>query len=169
MRVAWDLRLFSLGYAGRGIGVYTQAVASAILASPRRPEIVVIGNRESVGRYLPPADIDIIECSPGGWRRDLLRLPGLLRGRRIDILHYWVALGPLHRLGMSAIPPCPVCATVYDLGVDLWHEAPFLRAVRRSWYWRVQKFLARRLAGALCISEATRTDFARLLDRKSVV
>lgn len=163
MNVAWDMRLFSLGYACRGVGVYAKAVAEAVLSQDESLTLWVIGERSRIQPHIPELDATWIEYSPAGWRRDFLGIPRAVRRVPIDLYHYWIALGPLHQLGMAAFLPCPSCATVYDLGAELWTSVPFLRSVRRSWYWRVQKLLASRLHAALCISEATRRDLERVV------
>jgi alpha-1,3-rhamnosyl/mannosyltransferase len=59
--------------------------------------------------------------------------------------------------------PCPATATVYDMGVELWHGVPYLDHVRASRYWAVQKMIARSLRQVMCISCSTAGDLVRVI------
>jgi glycosyltransferase involved in cell wall biosynthesis len=163
MRILWDFRLFSLGYGRRGIGAWTERVAAAYIASKPAADLVIWGDRAAC----PPASgswaVDWIPYRPAGWKRDLIAIPALLRRHKIDIMHYWVALGPLWRIGLGLWRPCRTVATVYDLGAEYWTDVPNCASVNRTRYWRAQKRLARAIDRFICISGATRTDLRMLI------
>ncbi len=157
MNVLWDLRLFSYGYRDRGVGTYCREVASALLR--RRPEmnIVVWADRDAVPETLQSDTFTWIPYHKGTWKSGMFILPWLIRRHRIDLLHYWVALGPLRAIGLTPWPCVPSVATVYDIGVELW-DTPWCRAVKNSAYWSAQKRLFLKLKGILAISSATMQD-----------
>lgn len=163
MRILWDLRLFSYGYSFRGVGTYCARMCAAALPACQDHEVYVWADR---GR-LPPAmtswPVHWIPYKTGSWRSDLFRVPFVALKHGIDLLHHWVALGPIHDLGMGVCAPCTTVATVHDLAVDLWNDEPFAAAKRSSWYWRTQKSLIRHCTTVFCNSMSTAADMDRVL------
>jgi glycosyltransferase involved in cell wall biosynthesis len=90
----------------------------------------------------------------------------IIRRHRIEVFHYWVALGPIHRIGMGLCHGrCRAIVTIHDLGVAFWRGVPFLEHVRATPYWRMQKLLLRRIHLAVCNSQATAIDLSKLSPR----
>lgn len=161
MNILWDLRLFSYGYRDRGIGNYCTSVASAILKL--RPEVSIFawGDLQAAPVELRDAPVSWIAYRSGGWKSSIVEIPRLVVRHRIDLIHYWVALGPLRQIGMAPFTAAKTVATVYDLGVELW-DIPFCRQIKSEWYWRMQKRFFGRLGGILTISNATLDDIHRV-------
>jgi glycosyltransferase involved in cell wall biosynthesis len=163
MRILWDFRLFSLGYGRRGIGAWTARVAAAYRASNPAGDVAIWGDRAACPPQAGDWAAEWVPYRLAGWKRDLIAIPALLRRHNIDIMHYWVALGPLWQIGLGLWRPCRTVATVYDLGAEYWADVPNCASVNRTWYWRAQKRLARAIDRFICISETTRADLQRLM------
>lgn len=157
MNILWDFRLFSLGYRGRGVGAYTLAVARAFSDMEMASEIFILGDKNSVPELMRLKKVRWIQYHCRDWKQDLIRIPLIIRRYKIDIFHYWIALGPLWQIGLGMFHPCTTVATIYDLGTENW-DVPFLKSVKRSWYWQIQKKLIRSIDKIICISEATSID-----------
>jgi glycosyltransferase involved in cell wall biosynthesis len=162
MNVLWDLRLFSYGYGSRGVGTYTTAVASSLIARGRAPDYIW-GDPKRVPPGLAGRHTRWIPYRGGSWIVDLFSIPALALRHGVDLWHYWVALGPIFRIGMGLWHPASSVATVHDLGVELWQGVPYLDHVRSTRYWAVQKLLARGVRRAVCNSAATARDLAHVV------
>ena len=154
MNVLWDFRLFSYGYRDRGIGVWCRSVTSSILRLQPKINLFVWGDRAAVPAVLQDQSFTWIPYRKGSWKSCILILPWLVIHHRIDLLHYWVALGPLRAIGISPLCPCPSIACVFDMGVENW-DIPHCRAVKRSTYWAMQKRFFTSTNGCLADSAAT--------------
>ena len=162
MKVLWDFRLFSYGYSNRGVGIFTQALAYQIIRTGLKDRIYIWGDRNCVPQALQSVAAKWIPYKSGNWKKDFLHIPFLIFRYQIDIFQYWIALGPLWKIGMGAFHPCRTIATIYDMGVEFW-DVPFLMSVKQSLYWSIQKRLAKTIDKAICISRATEYDLARVI------
>jgi glycosyltransferase involved in cell wall biosynthesis len=162
MTLLWDFRLFSFGYGSRGVGAYTSAMADAIAAKRSGERIIIWGEKKRVPQRFYTLAEKWIEYSPGAWKRDLFTIPFLIVKYRVDIFHYWVALGPLFRIGLGLFHPCKTCLTVHDCGVEFWDKTPMCVSTKKTRYWKIQKLLFPRADRIVCNSFATQTDINRL-------
>jgi glycosyltransferase involved in cell wall biosynthesis len=162
MTILWDFRLFSFGYGSRGVGVYASAMADAIAAKSSGERIIIWGEKKSVPQRFHTLAEKWIEYAPGVWKSDLFTIPFLIVKYRVDIFHYWVALGPLFRIGLGLIHPCKTCLTVHDCGVEFWDKTPMCVSIKKTRYWKIQKLLLPRADRIVCNSLATQTDIIRL-------
>jgi glycosyltransferase involved in cell wall biosynthesis len=153
MNVLWDFRLFSYGYAYRGIGRYTHTVATAILDVHPAMTIFIWGDKKAVPESFGRKNVHWIGYKGGSWKSSVITLPYLIIRHKIDLVHYWAALGPLHRIGLTPLSG-PSIATVYDAGVETW-DIPYLRHVRSTPYWAMQKLFFRRIDAVMAISYST--------------
>ena len=172
MKILWDFRLFSYGYRDRGVGVFTARVAEAILNAGYREEIYIWAQREKVPESLRDAPARWVEYRPRSWKNDLFDIPAMLYKYRIDLMHYWVACGPIFGVGMGLFHPCKSCCIVHDCGVWLWNDVAQCVRVRKTWYWKFQKNLVRRASAVVCDSMATLSDFqafSHANQKKSVI
>jgi glycosyltransferase involved in cell wall biosynthesis len=99
-----------------------------------------------------------IPYKKSSWKHDLMAIPYVVINNSIDLLHYWISLGPIHEVGMGMLHPCPAIGTVYDLGVELWDDVPFAVSKRTTRYWKTQKYLIQQCSKIICISKATQKD-----------
>ncbi len=159
MKILWDMRLYSFGYRNRGIGMYVSSITEAFTKSGLCTDIVIWGQKECLPQHL--VSFPVIEYKPGNWKNDLFHIPCLQYKYGIDLFHYWISCGPLWRIG-SGFDICPSIATVFDLGVQLW-DNPYLNAVKRSFYWKVQPSLLKKASRVLCISQQTCSDLTSFL------
>ncbi len=162
LRIIWDLRLYSLGYAQRGIGAYTSAVISRLQSRLPDHELLVIGTRKDIEQHIHIHPARWISYKTGNWKTDIIALTLIILRFRPDIVHHWCVLGPLYQLGIGPVHKAFTIATVFDLGVEFWQELPFLSARRASWYWRFQKRFIQGIQASLCISEQTRGDLQKI-------
>jgi glycosyltransferase involved in cell wall biosynthesis len=162
MTILWDFRLFSFGYGSRGVGVYAMAMADAIAAENGGERIIIWGEKKCVPRRFYALSEQWIEYAPGSWKSDLFTIPFLIVKYRVDIFHYWVALGPLFRIGLGLVHPCKTCLTVHDCGVEFWDKTPMCVSTKKTRYWKIQKILFPRADRIVCNSVATQTDIKRL-------
>ncbi len=155
MNILWDMRLYSTGYANRGIGTYCNSVSRALL-SCRHPDfsLFVWADPEQLPPYLRNADITVIPYHGGNWKTTMAALPFIVLRYRIDLLHYWVALGPLPSIGIAPLLPVPSVATIHDLGVELW-DTPHSTFMRMTPYWRLQRRFIRSVSGIITNSDST--------------
>jgi glycosyltransferase involved in cell wall biosynthesis len=160
MRILWDFRLFSYGYRDRGVGVFVRNMAKAIVACGMKNEICIWGNRNQVPAELAGYAAHWIPYEKGTWKSDLFLIPLIIIRHRIELFHYWVAMGPIFRIGMGLVHPCATCMTVYDLGVEHLRNDGFLNHVRHTGYWRIQKMLLTKADAVVCISRKTRDEVA---------
>ncbi len=158
MNVLWDFRLFSLGYGKRGVGTYTRAVADAFTELGCPVNLFILGDKDCIPESPGLKNANLIQYNCSNWKQDLIKIPAILKRCKIDIFHYWIALGPLWQIGIGLYHPCRTVATIYDLGVENW-DFPFLKSVKRSWYWKTQKKLIRSINKVICISEASSSEF----------
>ncbi len=166
MRVLWDLRLFSHRYGIRGVGTYARQLCRALCKLPRDFTLFVWGDSRRIAPLLADDRIHYIPyCSRGDWKVDGIIIPWLILRYRIDVLHYWVSLGPIFRMGSGFIHPCRVCATVHDLGVENWPYIPHTEAVRRSLYWRVQTHILSTFDRIFCVSGHTQQQVEKRFPR----
>jgi glycosyltransferase involved in cell wall biosynthesis len=172
MRILWDLRLFSHGYCDRGVGAYVRAMAREIGKKGVAHHIVAWANKYDIPAEVAALPAAWIPYGGGSWKSDLVRIPLLAARNNIDVIHYWVAMGPVFRIGMGLFPGCRTLATVYDLGVEFNRDDPYCVHARGTWYWRFQKFMLRRADAIACISHKTSEEVGRLLkgiDKKTGV
>jgi len=165
MRILWDFRLFSYGYASRGVGTYTRHLAKAVLRENTSDTIYIWAERRKLPADMQKWPIKWIPYKPTSWKHDLYRIPYLILRYNIDIFHYWICLGPIHSVGMGIVHPCRVIGTVYDLGVALWSDIPFTASKRKTAYWKVQKVLIHQCSEVICISHATKNDLRKVIKR----
>ncbi len=161
MNVLWDWRLFSLGYRDRGVGRYCRAVATAILGLGPDLRIFAWADPAAVPGSLRSERIAFLPYRGGGWKSAIAELPLLALRHRIELVHYWIALGPLSPAGIAPCTFAPAVATVYDLGVELW-DVPHCRAVRSGKYWKAQRLFFHAVDGLSAISRATLSDVTGL-------
>jgi glycosyltransferase involved in cell wall biosynthesis len=172
MNILWDFRLFSYGYGLRGVGVYTSIMADAIGEANMNDRFIIWGEKKSVPERFHSLSAKWIEYKPRSWKSDLFLIPLLIMKYRIDVFHYWIALGPLFRIGMGLFHSCKICCTVHDCGVEFWDRAPICASTKRTWYWRIQKLLFRKTDRIVCNSRSTQSDLEKLLKgsaKKSIV
>jgi len=165
MNILWDFRLFSFGYGSRGVGVFTQRMAEAILAEKFDACIYIWGDRKRVPPYFATLPVQWIDYRARTWKRDLVSIPLIIRRNSIDIFHYWIGLGPIHRMGMGLFHPCKTCVTVHDLGVEYWDESAYCIATRKTRYWKIQKLLFPMAHALVCNSAATLSDLEKVFKR----
>ncbi|MGD9201471.1 MAG: glycosyltransferase family 1 protein [Chitinispirillia bacterium] len=163
MRILWDFRLFSYGYAQRGVGVYTKNLAEAIIQKKNNHSIYIWADKNSLPPFMKTWPVIWIPYKHSSWKKDLLIIPFLLIKYRISLIHYWIALGPIHSIGLGLFHPCKAVTTIYDLGVELWDSAPFARSKRNTLFWETQKWLIHQSSLALCISRATKNDLLKII------
>ena len=158
MRILWDFRLFSYGYSQRGVGVYTKNLAKTIIQKKKRLTIYIWADKKILPPFMKTWPVEWINYKQSSWKKDLLTIPFLLIKYRISIMHYWIALGPIHSIGLGLFHPCKTITTVYDLGVELWEGVPFARSKRNTLFWKIQKWLIHQSSHAICISQSTKND-----------
>lgn len=161
MRILWDFRLFSLGYRERGVGAYTLAVARAFSELEISSEIFILGDKNSVPELIGLKNVRWIQYQCRDWKQDLIKIPLIIKRYKIDIFHYWIALGPLRQIGLGIYHPCITVATIYDLGTENW-DIPFLKSVKKSRYWQIQKKLISSIDRIICISKATSIEVEKM-------
>lgn len=167
MNILWDFRLFSYGYAQRGVGAYTTYSTTEIRNRGVPGTIYIWGDRQKVPPLMRAWNVQWIPYTGGSWKKDLFMIPLLVKRYNISLYHYWVALGPIHHIGMGLIHPCcRVIATVYDCGVALWNDIPFNASKRRTWYWKMQKIIVKQCTGIVYISKRTRLDYHRVIKKQ---
>lgn len=162
MRILWDFRLFSYAYSNRGVGTYTRRLSGAIIGKKITDILLIWADKESVPEYMKSWPVKWIPYKSNSWKKDLYTIPYLIKKNAIDIYHYWIALGPIHTIGMGIMHPCKVIATVYDIGVEFWYDIPFAASKRNTRYWKTQKLLIQQCSTVLCISKATQSDLMRI-------
>jgi glycosyltransferase involved in cell wall biosynthesis len=162
MNILWDFRLFSYGYGSRGVGVYTTAMADAIELEKGDQRIFIWGERNRVPRRFCSNSGLWIEYIPRSWKSDLFIIPWLIAKYHIDIIHYWIAMGPLFHMGLGLFHPCKTCLTVHDCGVELWDKAPMCAAAKKTLYWKIQKLLFPFASKIVCNSHTTRREVEKL-------
>jgi glycosyltransferase involved in cell wall biosynthesis len=162
MNLLWDLRLFSYGYAKRGIGRFCTEMIRKFPFNEHDISITIWGDRSKTPDFLNEIDADWISYRGGDWKTDLYKIPWIIQNRHIDLFHYWVALGPIWKIGLGIFHQCRSLLTIYDLGVELW-DIPHSSAVKKSRYWSVQKRIASSCSGALCISQSTAKEMEQVL------
>ncbi len=165
MRILWDLRLFSHGYGRRGVGRYVRSMVRAVGERKSSHEIVAWANKNDVPGDAADVAQSWIPYFRGSWKSDLVRIPYLAARHRIDVVHYWMAMGPVFRIGMGLPPPCKTLATVYDIGVEHNPDDPYCAHARTTWYWRCQKYLLGRVHAVAYDSQKTRSEVHGLLGR----
>jgi glycosyltransferase involved in cell wall biosynthesis len=172
MNIVWDFRLFSFGYGCRGVGAYVSAMADAIVKENHGYRVIVWGEKKSVPQRFQEMAALWIEYAPKTWKSDLFIIPFLIKKYRIDIFHYWMALGPLFQMGMGVYHTCKTCVTVHDLGVEFWDKSLQCASTKKTRYWKIQKYLFPRVNRIACNSRATRADLEKLFKgslEKSIV
>jgi glycosyltransferase involved in cell wall biosynthesis len=164
MNILWDFRLFSYGYAKRGIGNFTVATADSILNNLQDNKVIILGDKNKVPLHFHKYASGWIDYKRGNWKSDLLFIPLIILTHKIQVIHYWVALGPLRQIGLGLFNPCKSIVTIYDLGTEFW-DVPFLKSVKQSTYWKVQKKLLSFIDHFICISHATRYDLEKIIPK----
>jgi glycosyltransferase involved in cell wall biosynthesis len=168
MRILWDFRLFSFGYANRGVGMFTRHMAEAILSENITDTISIWAERDAVPEYMKSWPVSWIPYKKKSWKHDLMTVPYVIINNGIDLFHYWINLGPIHEIGMGMFHPCPAIATVYDLGVELWDDIPFAASKKNTRFWKTQKYLIQQSSLVLCISKATQNDLRRVINKENL-
>ncbi len=161
MRILWDMRLYSYGYGTRGCGVWTKAMALSIKESEtdKKHEIIIWGNKKLVPHEIACLANKWVQYEKGSWKSDLFIIPYLVLRYRVNIFHYWMALGPIFKIGMGLFHPnCKVCLCVYDLGVEYLSANGHCAQTRGSVYWKVQKRLLKGRSKIIAISEKTKQE-----------
>lgn len=167
MNVLWDFRLFSYGYGKRGAGNYCRAMANAVLENHFPHKLFVWGDKSKICGISFNHPVTWIPYSRGNWKIDLLTIPLISWLYRIDIFHYWIALGPLYDIGIAAFNRGRTIAVVYDLGVELWN-IPYCQAMKNSLYWNTQKRLVQNTDHLIFISESTKKDFLNTFTQSQI-
>jgi glycosyltransferase involved in cell wall biosynthesis len=124
---------------------------------------VVWGNKNRVPKEIAGALSNWIPYAGGTWKSDLAIVPWLVSSNKIDLIHYWIAMGPIFRIGIAFVPFCKSLATVHDVGVENNAYDPYCAQTRTTWYWRLQKVACKRMDAITCNSDATRIEITRLL------
>jgi len=158
MNILWDFRLFSYAYRGRGVGNFTKLMAVAIHNVHPDAQLFIWGQKEFIPAEFHEWPVHWLDYKPQTWKNDLFSIPLLIKKHDIDIFHYWIGLGPIFKIGMGLFHKCKTCVTVYDLGIKYWDDIPYCKALRKTWYWKVQKQLFNKADKVVCISEATLDD-----------
>ena len=167
MKLLWDMRLFSFGYATRGVGVYTTSVALNFLRENRNIEIIIWGDKNFIPKEIIEYASKIIPYKPSNWKLDFVKIPYLIIRYNIEIIHYWISLGPI-RISMGPNLSCKIIATVYDLSIENWNEIPTTAALKKSLYWKFQKRLLNNSNTIITISEATANNLKKLNINKNI-
>ncbi|MBN1758460.1 MAG: glycosyltransferase [Chitinispirillaceae bacterium] len=154
MNILWDMRLYSTGYENRGVGRYCLEVARSMLTKNPDCSIYIWADTQHLPPQLRTSQVTIIPYHKGTWKSSVFRLPHLVLKYRIDLLHYWVTLGPLTSIGITPFPTAPSVATVHDLGVELW-DTPHSCFIRRTPYWHMQRRFFKAVSAIMTNSAAT--------------
>jgi len=166
----WDFRLFSYGYRQRGVGTFAAGMARAIAGAvdPGDIEIYIWGNKSHVPADLARHAAKWVGYTKGSWVTDLLVVPFLILRHRIDLFHYWIALGPVFRIGIGLFHPGRTSMTIHDCAVQFLQGNGHLDHVRGTTYWRVQKKLLERAGAIVCNSRKTEEEVRTILKDKPV-
>lgn len=164
MNLLWDLRLFSYGYGQRGVGRFCTEMIRCFPLNRTDLSITIWGDRKKTPDFLNNVNAEWISYADGDWKTDLYKIPWIIQNKNIDLFHYWVALGPIWKIGLGAFHQCKSLITVYDLGVELWN-LPHSMAVKKSRYWMVQKMIAAFCNSALCISNSVCEDLKNTIPK----
>ena len=162
MNVLWDMRLFSTGYRTRGVGTYCRKVAAAVLESRPDCSLFLWADPAALPADMASGAITVIPYRGGSWKRSVVALPRIVGTHRINLVHYWVALGPISSIGIAPLLPVPSVATIHDLGVALWNT-PHSRFLRTTPYWRLQRLFIRTVSAIITNSSATYNDLCATL------
>lgn len=165
MRILWDLRLFSYGFGDRGVGKYTISICEDFLKKNHNHEIIILGDPDKMPKKITDRSTTIIYYKKGSWKSSLFLFPKLIKKYKIDILHYWIALSPSHNLGLGLFNKVKTMATIFDLSVEYWDETVHAKSKRKTWYWRTQKLLIRKMNSLIFISEDSKTNFKKLIPK----
>lgn len=168
MRVLWDWRLFSYGYRNRGIGIHCSRMAREIIAGKQAGRIFIWGDRSCIPPELQLDSFTWIPYTHGSWKSSIFIIPYLMFRHKINIIHYWVAFGPLRNIGIAPFHPGRAIATIHDMGVAYWNT-PFSNTIRKSTYWTAQKLFFSSLQGILSTSHATQQDIQRFFKASTTV
>ncbi|MCX7726457.1 MAG: glycosyltransferase, partial [Chitinispirillaceae bacterium] len=120
------------------IGKYCTELINSIFYFNPKIKIYVWGEKERVPSLLREKNIKWISYKKGSWKSSIFILPLISLLYKIDIIHYWVALGPLREIGISPFTFVKSIGTIYDTGVEEL-DIPWCNSVRKSFYWRFQK------------------------------
>ena len=169
MKILWDFRLFSYQYKSRGVGTFAMRMADALLSDRafQMNNLLIWGNRACLPERFANLPVRYIPYTKGSWLSDLFVIPLLVVRYRIAIVHYWVALGPIFKIGMGLPLGFKTIGTIHDLGVEYWTGIPFLAARKKTRFWCVQKSIARYLSALVCNSESTRSECVSLFGKNA--
>ena len=167
MNVLWDFRLYSYEYAHRGVGTYTTCFSTALyeyfLKQNLPVDIYVWADISKLPEAMRRWNVTWIPYTYQSWKKDLWYIPYLITKYKIDCYHYWIVLGPNHRIGVGLFHPCSVIALFYDLSVELWKKCLYARSKKTSWFWNVQKGLIQKRHISICtISQSSAADFKQV-------
>lgn len=165
MKILWDLRLFSYNYKSRGVGLYTKSLCNDFLKKHNSQHIYILGNPKDIPIEISSKNITIISYKKSNWKSDLYSISKIVKKYKIDLLHYWIALGPIHQIGLGFKAPCKTVATIHDLAVENWQNIPYLKSKKRSWYWKLQKKLIMNVDSLIFNSEDTKINFIKTIKK----
>lgn len=163
MKILWDLRLFSFKYKNRGVGFYTKSLCIDFLQKYNSDDIYILGDTADLPSEIISKTNGIIQYKSNNWKSDLFQIPKIIKKYKIDIIHYWIALGPIHKIGLGLKTPCKTIATIHDLAVEQWNDIPYLDVKRKSWYWKIQKKLIKNIDCLIFNSESTKLHFNKAI------
>lgn len=145
-------------YRSAGIHTYiAQTVCHLPLADPAL--------RLTLFTSHPPAGLDhTVSVQTSSWKTERpplrilweqLRLPGVVRRARADLLHATAFVAPL-------IQPCPTVVTIYDVSFALFPH--YFRGFNQTYLRLGTRFSAQRAKRVITISEQTQRDVHRLYE-----
>ncbi len=144
------------GYRSAGIHTYiAQTVRHLPLVDPALRLTLLTSH--------PPAGLDhSVSVQPSSWQTERpplrilweqLRLPGVVRSARADVLHATAFVAPL-------VQPCPTVVTIYDVSFALFPH--YFRGFNQAYLRLGTRLSARRATRVIAISEQTKRDVHRL-------
>ncbi len=168
MKILWDVRFLSTNYATRGIGVHAiRMIESAYARMPKNQTVIFLGIKSDAPKAWSLWKNRWISYRPRSWKLDCFLLPLIELFYKCDLVHYWAAMGPLTGSGLPLWHRSKSVATVYDVGVALWHEIPFLASRRKSLFWKIQIKALLTVDHIISISESVRSDISTLVPNRA--
>lgn len=154
VRVAIDIRAVS----DFGVGTYIRNVVRLLGKLDRTNEYLLIGDAErifDVSRL--PSNVSTVQLNlPPTTTSGYLALRKVLREHNCDLMHlpslFWLP---------PYLPPCPYVVTAHDV-LDYMYRASNGRGLRGSLHFYSTRFVLRRAARIMAVSNFTKNDVARL-------
>ncbi len=168
MNILWDLRLFSLAYGKKGVGQYTKSLCTDFLERKTEHEVFILGQKDHIPLEINTKCKNIINYDLKTWKHDLLHIPKIIKKFKIDLLHYWIALGPIHQMGLGFNVPCKIISNIHDLSVEQWTDIKWLKEKQKSCYWRTQKSLIKQTSHLIFNSKDTKKNYFKVFKNKNV-